>query len=344
MTLMSSISITAAMQATAMLGPAAGVLAVWFAGSGRSWQTLSTKPLRTGKSPAGASGRLAAVKAGTVCTRPRTASRGAGWSSCTACSARAATGPRSPRRCAGEHRVLLVDLPDHGRSAWTDEFRPRRGRRPVGRAAGRRRPGRAGRPLAGRQGGDGAGAAPPRPGRAARAWWTWPRWPTRRWASSPVLRRPARARPRRPDPALGRRRRAAPRGPEHDRALLPAAEPAQGRRRVALAGQPGGSDAALCPAIGSWPEEELGEAPYAGPVLWVGGDESDYITDEYAPAMDRLFPRNRRVTDQERRALGAQRTAGGLRRGAPAVPEVAEPGGATPRCCPRRHRSRRRRP
>lgn len=50
------------------------------------------------------------------------------------------------------------------------------------------------------------------------------------------------------------------------------------------------------PAIGSWPEEELaGTAPYAGPVLWVGGDQSDYITDDDAPAMDRLFPSNRRV-------------------------------------------------
>lgn len=51
------------------------------------------------------------------------------------------------------------------------------------------------------------------------------------------------------------------------------------------------------PAIGSWPDAELaGVAPYAGPVLWIGGETSDYITDDYAPAMDRLFPQNRRVT------------------------------------------------
>lgn len=49
--------------------------------------------------------------------------------------------------------------------------------------------------------------------------------------------------------------------------------------------------------IGSWPEDRLaGTPPYGGPVLWVGGENSDYVTDAYAPAMDRLFPLNRRVT------------------------------------------------
>ena len=38
-----------------------------------------------------------------------------------------------------------------------------------------------------------------------------------------------------------------------------------------------------------------GEATYDGPVLWVGGADSDYITDESAVEMDRRFPRNRRV-------------------------------------------------
>ena len=37
-------------------------------------------------------------------------------------------------------------------------------------------------------------------------------------------------------------------------------------------------------------------APYDGPVLWVGGATSDYVTEEYVAAMDRWFPRNRRVT------------------------------------------------
>ncbi|CUR61533.1 Alpha/beta hydrolase fold protein [metagenome] len=44
-----------------------------------------------------------------------------------------------------------------------------------------------------------------------------------------------------------------------------------------------------------WPGAELGEATYDGPVLWVGGADSDYISDESAGEMDRRFPRNRRV-------------------------------------------------
>ncbi|AXH95256.1 alpha/beta fold hydrolase [Ornithinimicrobium avium] len=45
-----------------------------------------------------------------------------------------------------------------------------------------------------------------------------------------------------------------------------------------------------------------GDVPHAdgarfdGPVLWVAGSESDYITDEDEPLMRRLFPRTRRVT------------------------------------------------
>ena len=50
-------------------------------------------------------------------------------------------------------------------------------------------------------------------------------------------------------------------------------------------------------AITDWPEDPLeGTAPYDGPVLWVGGDRSNYVRPEYAAAMDRWFPRNRRVT------------------------------------------------
>jgi len=50
------------------------------------------------------------------------------------------------------------------------------------------------------------------------------------------------------------------------------------------------------PAIKSWPAEALADARYDGPVLWIGGETSDYITDDYALAMDALFPQNRRVT------------------------------------------------
>jgi pimeloyl-ACP methyl ester carboxylesterase len=49
--------------------------------------------------------------------------------------------------------------------------------------------------------------------------------------------------------------------------------------------------------ITGWPEAALaGTAPYDGPVLWVGGADSKYVRPDYAGAMDRWFPRNRRVT------------------------------------------------
>jgi pimeloyl-ACP methyl ester carboxylesterase len=49
--------------------------------------------------------------------------------------------------------------------------------------------------------------------------------------------------------------------------------------------------------IGGWPEDALaGLAPYDGRVLWVAGARSDYVTPAYAEAMDRWFPRNRLTT------------------------------------------------
>jgi pimeloyl-ACP methyl ester carboxylesterase len=50
-------------------------------------------------------------------------------------------------------------------------------------------------------------------------------------------------------------------------------------------------------AVGGWPEDRLGDVTsYTRPVLWVGGETSDYVREEHAPAMDRWFPHNRRVT------------------------------------------------
>jgi pimeloyl-ACP methyl ester carboxylesterase len=50
-------------------------------------------------------------------------------------------------------------------------------------------------------------------------------------------------------------------------------------------------------ALGGWPADALeGVAPYDKKTLWVAGETSAYVTDDYAPAMDRWFPRNRRVT------------------------------------------------
>jgi pimeloyl-ACP methyl ester carboxylesterase len=50
-------------------------------------------------------------------------------------------------------------------------------------------------------------------------------------------------------------------------------------------------------AITDWPDAALADqAAYDGPVLWVGGADSDYTHEDHAAAMDRWFPRNRRVT------------------------------------------------
>jgi len=49
--------------------------------------------------------------------------------------------------------------------------------------------------------------------------------------------------------------------------------------------------------LSAWPEDDLaGVTAYAGPVLWIAGATSNYVRDDYVPAMDRWFPANRRVT------------------------------------------------
>ncbi len=49
--------------------------------------------------------------------------------------------------------------------------------------------------------------------------------------------------------------------------------------------------------IGGWPADQTADLPpYEGRVLWIAGERSEYVKDEYAAEMDRLFPRNRRVT------------------------------------------------
>jgi pimeloyl-ACP methyl ester carboxylesterase len=49
--------------------------------------------------------------------------------------------------------------------------------------------------------------------------------------------------------------------------------------------------------LAGWPAEEAAaRAPYDGPVLWVAGETSDYIRPEYADAMRALFPHYRKVT------------------------------------------------
>lgn len=49
--------------------------------------------------------------------------------------------------------------------------------------------------------------------------------------------------------------------------------------------------------LGGWPEEALADLPpYDGRVAWIAGERSGYVKDDYAEAMDRWFPRNQRVT------------------------------------------------
>jgi pimeloyl-ACP methyl ester carboxylesterase len=50
-------------------------------------------------------------------------------------------------------------------------------------------------------------------------------------------------------------------------------------------------------AIRGWPEDAVsGRDPYPGPVLWVAGERSGYVRDDHARAMERWFPRRRLVT------------------------------------------------
>ncbi|WP_203338018.1 alpha/beta fold hydrolase [Nocardioides limicola] len=49
--------------------------------------------------------------------------------------------------------------------------------------------------------------------------------------------------------------------------------------------------------LSGWPGDELaGLPPYDGRVLWIAGERSNYITEEYASVMEGYFPRTRRVT------------------------------------------------
>jgi pimeloyl-ACP methyl ester carboxylesterase len=51
------------------------------------------------------------------------------------------------------------------------------------------------------------------------------------------------------------------------------------------------------PEVTGWPGDRLeGLDPYDGPVLWIAGGDSGYVKPEYAEQMDRWFPTNRRVT------------------------------------------------
>lgn len=48
--------------------------------------------------------------------------------------------------------------------------------------------------------------------------------------------------------------------------------------------------------LGGWPADAVENTTYDGPVLWIAGATSPYVTDDYDTAMESLFPRERRVT------------------------------------------------
>lgn len=55
-------------------------------------------------------------------------------------------------------------------------------------------------------------------------------------------------------------------------------------------------DIAGAARMGGWPVEVGDYQPYPNPVLWLTGGESQYVTDEDGEAMRELFPRTRQVT------------------------------------------------
>lgn len=49
--------------------------------------------------------------------------------------------------------------------------------------------------------------------------------------------------------------------------------------------------------LGGWPSDEISELPpFDGPVLWLSGEQSSYVTDDNDAEMRRLFPRVRHVS------------------------------------------------
>ena len=48
--------------------------------------------------------------------------------------------------------------------------------------------------------------------------------------------------------------------------------------------------------IADWPETAAALPPFAGPVLWIAGSDSPYITDQDLPSMRAMFPKVRQLT------------------------------------------------
>ncbi|WP_139983089.1 alpha/beta fold hydrolase [Nocardioides litoris] len=50
------------------------------------------------------------------------------------------------------------------------------------------------------------------------------------------------------------------------------------------------------PRIAGWPGQDVGDLTFDHPVLWMAGERSPYVREEHGPAMRRLFPRTTQVT------------------------------------------------
>ena len=81
------------------------------------------------------------------------------------------------------------------------------------------------------------------------------------------------------------------------RPWLPAAEPPPRRAMTGTGSRTSSSCATRSTrSAAGRPRRSTGTPPYDGPVLWIGGSESRYVLEDYAGAMERYFPRVRRVT------------------------------------------------
>jgi pimeloyl-ACP methyl ester carboxylesterase len=200
---------------------------------------------------------------------------------------------------ASDHRVLLVDLPDHGRSAWTEQFDFFEVADTIASAIEEQDPGEPVTLIGHSLGGKVAMVlALTHPALVERLCVV---------DIAPVVYQRMSEFAGYIDALCGLDLEALTQRADADAALAPAVPNSVVRSFLLQNLRREGDDWRWQPnlqglkrdlaVLGSWPEERLaGIAPYGGPVLWVGGAKSDYVTDAYAPAMDRWFPQNRRVT------------------------------------------------
>ena len=189
-----------------------------------------------------------------------------------------AGGPAAPRPLA---LVRALRLPRGGRPARRS---PRGPVRPG-------RPGHAGRPLDGRQGGDGDRPAHAGAGATGCAWSTSRRSTTAAAVEFAGYVEAMQALDLARWSAGGRRRGAEHGRAQPDRARVPAPEPAAARATLALAGQPRGRSVATSTHSAAGPADRLdGAGAVRGTGALGGGRGLRYVRSEQEDEMRRLFP------------------------------------------------------